>query len=392
MPDPYLITYDGYGHQTGHRDTTSAVRFEVQRGGSFFYFACAMSRQALVGFREFSGDQLEELLASAGLDELERRLQSGVLPPEEGDYVEVLFTSDQYEHLKAIAEREKRCVWQERRARGWICRATESGGDERTTARLCAGCAIPDERVICDQLVHPEVKALTPHEALRRVPIRAMCNIGNDAGDGGRCRPGGLGCWQRHLDAGPTLPDPPADVARLAADEIDYLELVYRDRYGSKVWTIPQARSISELFGDCDSAEDFARRLAALADLLGKLDPYGELSEEEQKADGGGRVGPLVALRRVMERDHPEAVGAVETLRRIPDARNQFPMHTRSEKLLAAFRDLGVDFPASDWHLAWLQVLTAFWSSLRAIRSAIQTGPAESGEQEESAADDNQQA
>jgi hypothetical protein len=77
------------------------------------------------------------------------------------------------------------------------------------------------------------------------------------------------------VNTAPARPDPPAEVARLVADEIDYFELVYRDRYGSKVWTIPQARSISELFGDCDSAEDFSRRLAALADLLGKLNPYG---------------------------------------------------------------------------------------------------------------------
>jgi hypothetical protein len=238
MADPYLITYDGYGHQTGRRETTRAVRFRVERGGAIFYFDCAMSRNALVGFREFTGEQLEALLASAGLDELERRLRAGVLPPEERDYDDVIFTEDQYEHLKAIAEWEKRCLWQKRLTRGWVCSATEAGGDERTTATLCAGCEIPDERVICDQLVHPEVKALKPLADMRRVAVRAMCNIGNDAGDGARCRPGGLACWQRHLGIGPAPPDPPAGVARLAVDEIDYFELVYRDRYGSKVWSI----------------------------------------------------------------------------------------------------------------------------------------------------------
>jgi len=382
VADPYLITFDGFGHQFPNRDVLRGGRLRVKRGESTFYFGFTMSGQAAAGFRHFNAEQTQAMLVNAGLDELERRLRAGLFPPEEGDYDDVIFTSDQYEHLMAIAEREKRCLWQERSARGWVCRATEAGGDERTTATLCAACEIPDERVICDQLVHPEVKALTPHEGLRRVAVRALCNIGNDAENGARCLPGGLPCWQRHLDVGPALPDPPADVARLAADEIDYFELVYRDRYGSKGWSIPQARSISELFGDCESAEDFSRRLAALADLLGKLDPYGELDEAEQDVDGGGRIGPLVALRRVMERDHPEAVAAVERLRRIPDARNQFPMHSRSEKLLAAFRDLGVDFPASDWRLAWLQVLTAFWSSLRTIRSAIQTGPADAQAQQ----------
>jgi hypothetical protein len=42
-----------------------------------------------------------------------------------------------------------------------------------------------------------------------------------------------------------------------------------------------------------------------------------------------------------------------------------------------------VDFPASDWDLAWRQVLTAFWSSLQAIRIAIQSGAPTEGEEPE---------
>jgi hypothetical protein len=377
VSEPNVIRFDGSGHRMGTRDVFPGVRFAIERSGSTFYFAFTISGSAVAGFRHQGNEWIVDLLTKTGLEELERRLRSGVYPPEQGDYDEAIFTSDQYELLQAIADREKNCLWQERHPRGWICKATRAGEDERTTPKLCAACEIPDARLICDQLVFPEVRVLTPHENLKRVAVRALCNIGNDPTNGALCRPGGLPCWERRLDVGPSLPDPPADVARLAADEIDYLELVYRDRYGPKVWTIPQARSISELFGDCDSAEDFSRRLAALADLLGKLDPYGELTEEQRNTDDGKRVGPLVALRRVMERDYPEAVSAVERLRRIPDARNQFPAHTRSEKLLVAFRELGVDFPASDWKLAWLQVLTAFWSSLRTIRSAIQSGPAQ---------------
>ena len=40
---------------------------------------------------------------------------------------------------------------------------------------------------------------------------------------------------------------------------------------------------------------------------------------------------------------------AVRTLRRLGDARNAFPIHTRSDRLLEAFCDLGVDFAATDW-------------------------------------------
>jgi hypothetical protein len=74
VAEPYLITYDGFGHKTGQQWTTPAVGFKVQRSGSTFYFFSAMTRDAFAGFREFTTEQLEALLVSAGLDELERRL------------------------------------------------------------------------------------------------------------------------------------------------------------------------------------------------------------------------------------------------------------------------------------------------------------------------------
>jgi hypothetical protein len=112
--------------------------------------------------------------------------------------------------------------------------------------------------------------------------------------------------------------------------------------------------------------------VAALADLLAQLNPYEQLEKSERLDSAGKQVGSLVALERLMERNHPEAVPAVRTLRRIADARNAFPIHTRSDKLVAALRDLGITFPPPDWRLAWLQVLTAFWTSLQEIRAAIQ--------------------
>ena len=65
------------------------------------------------------------------------------------------------------------------------------------------------------------------------------------------------------METAPLRQDPPPDVERRAADEIDYFTLVFRDRYGGNVWKIPQARTISEFFGECESAEDLQRRVAA---------------------------------------------------------------------------------------------------------------------------------
>jgi hypothetical protein len=386
VSDAYLIRYDGSGHRTQFRDAWPGLLFVVEQGERHFYFCCAMSRSLGVGFRDLDGDEMEAVMVAAGLDELERRLRAGIYPPDEGDYEEFLFTSDHYDHLEGIRAREKHCLWQETLARGWICRATKPGGDERTTAVLCGGCPVPDERVLCVHFAHPSVDSVGGMGGARTrvVAERPLCNIGKDPGDGDACHLGGLECARRIVDTGIAFPEPPADVARRAADEIDYFELVYRDHYGSRAWTIPQARSISELFGECETAEDFQRRVAALADLLGRLQPHDQLSDEDRVNEQGDRVGSLVALERLMVRDHPEAAQAVRTLRRIPDARNAFPVHTRSEGLIGALKDLGVDFPATDWRLAWQQVLTAFWSSLQEVRVAIQTsGRADDAQQPE---------
>jgi hypothetical protein len=378
MSGRYTIKFETSYHDGGRVGVLVLVLGVYCDETRIFRFDVAVTHhvQLLAEDKGLTNADLLGVMLEAGLDDLERGLAAGIYPPDGADRLEVMFTSDSDDRLWAYEDREKHCRWQTRTEIGWSCEATpDLDHDRRTTAVLCAGCVMPDERVICPHLVHPSIHLVRSEEGVySRVPYAApFCQIGNDPGVGKECYLGGKDCAVRIVETRRSL-DPPDDVARRAADEIDYFALVYRDRYeGSRVWSIPQARTISEFFGTCEDAEDFQRRVAALADLLSRLSPYHQLEEEKRKDATGNQVGPLIALERVMERDHPEAVAAVRLLRRIPDARNSFPIHTRNEKLLDAMRDLGVDFPAVDWNLAWLQVLTAFWSSVRDIRVALQT-------------------
>jgi hypothetical protein len=149
--------------------------------------------------------------------------------------------------------------------------------------------------------------------------------------------------WRRIVETATELPEISANVANLATDEIDYLRLVFCDRYGLDVLTIPQARSISEMFGDCASEPDFHRRVAALADLLGHLAPCDALPDAERVDENGVRVGPPVALQRLIQRDYPEALGHVQTLRLIPKARIMFPTHSRTREAIGVMRGLPGD-------------------------------------------------
>lgn len=378
MTGPYTIRFGGR-RAAGSRDVLPPVLLDVlDVHESLFEFGVSMTGQAAVGFRDLPEDQQAGIVLEAGLEELEERLRVGMYPPTEGgNYVEQLYSSEDYDRLEPYRDREKRCVWQDRQPGGWLCEATNEGGDDRTTPALCAACPVPDSRVICAHLAHPAIQLVrdtTTGELSRVASVPPMCNIGEDPGDGSRCHIGGLPCAERFVDVEPALPTPPKDVAERAADEIDFFALVYRERYDARVWTIPQARSIADLFGDCADADNFQHRVAALADLLARLDVSDQLSEDDLVNDAGNRVGSMAALERLMARDQPEAVSAVQRLRRIVAARNAFPIHSRSQGVRETLRELGVDFPPVDWRMAWLQVLTTFWTSLRDLRLALQVG------------------
>jgi hypothetical protein len=117
-----------------------------------------------------------------------------------------------------------------------------------------------DAALICSNLVHPQVHpSVTIGAGLSRLAhcatsamtwwtapdvIRAVSSVGSVISRRGR--------------HSPLLPK---DVAKRTADEMDYLTLVFRDRYGGRLWSFTHARSIAELFGTCASEQDFQHRV-----------------------------------------------------------------------------------------------------------------------------------
>jgi hypothetical protein len=159
-------------------------------------------------------------------------------------------------------------------------------------------------------------------------------------------------------------------VAERAVDEIDFFALVYRQRYKvSRPWPFTQARSIGVLYNQPTSANEFHTCLSALADLLDHLNPP---KGYEKDAETGKDAPRLLALQRLVEDDYPQRVEDVRKLRAIRDARAGWPVHSRQERLPEIMKNLGIDYPAVDWGLAWHRVLGAFWSSLRALRTDMQ--------------------
>lgn len=358
------------------RDVVLTDAFRVQAEDANVLVVAVLSGQA-AAMLGGDADRAADLVCIAAVEEIEQRLRAGTLSPDDGSTtVEILYGSSHVPALQTIGQRDKECLWQVREPRNWQCRATSDIAHPEASRAMCANCDIPDARTICTHLVHPQVAFLqTFGTAGMRQSVGAQCDLGHDAGDGARCRVArGMSCWRRHVDAPtPRLAVPP-NPAGAVADELDFLRLIFRDRYHVDVLTIPQARSIAELFGSCDSEADFHRRIAILADLVGHLTPQAALSEDERTQDDRP-LPSLLALERLLGRDYPETVPAIRPLRLITRARNIFPIHTNTSEAVDTMRRLGVSYPATDWHLAWVTTLTAFWMSLQQIRQALQTAP-----------------
>lgn len=317
--------------------------------------------------------------------ELELRTVGSSLFEPERKITTIVFPTEDIQAAIAHRSPRKACVWlwQAEVPRDIACLAHVGEGSNATTPRVCRNCKIPDERVVCAHLMKPEIRQdkLAQGRYTRSIETPPGCGIELDPADGADCRIDGKECWERTLETHVASPlAPPPDLPRSVADELDFLRLVARERWRKELKDavpIPQARSVSELFGRCDSAEDLQRRIAALGDLLNHLAFVDALPEGERKDEKGEKLKPLVALDKLLETRAPEVAGRggpVADLRLIVSVRNTFPVHSQG-KTGEDFRKLGIEYPPpnEDWHLAWTKILEVVWSSVRRVREALQT-------------------
>lgn len=332
-----------------------------------------------VGFRG-EDDALPELALSRLEHEL-RTVGSAFLRDVEtkSGLPEIPFPAHEIQAARGAWSELKECVWQQRAAdREWYCVA-DVDGISSTTPNSCGGCAIPDERVICAHLMKPGIAARrsAAGSTARLVVYSPGCLIGNSPGEGHDCRLGGKECWQRRVETNVrALADPPADLPRAITDELDFLQLVARDRLGIKAAVpVRQARTIAQLFGECKSQDDFHRRLAAIGDMISGFGFIDALAAEDQTDETGAKLASLNALDKVLE-VHAAAPttrgGPVASLRSIVKARSTWPIHSQDEAR-KRFRELGIDYPPADWSSAWTLVLTALWDGIHGVREALQT-------------------
>ncbi|SCG78142.1 hypothetical protein GA0070613_6476 [Micromonospora inositola] len=147
---------------------------------------------------------------------------------------------------------------------------------------------------------------------------------------------------------------------------LDYLDVVWRLRFGAGLLVVPSAERAARLAFDATTAEELDNRLSALGEMFKGFDVPGDQQQ-----------GTLRRLR-VFLADHLTAEAmvrvesAVTTLQNVTYMRNAGQHMDAALQAAEALRSFGLTYPISDIREAWQTVQTHVVSALGALREEVQ--------------------
>ena len=152
---------------------------------------------------------------------------------------------------------------------------------------------------------------------------------------------------------------------------IDYLDVVWRLRYGEQLVTPPGVERSARLAFTATTDEEADSRLSALAELLAGL---------QVPRTPGARRHALQYLREFLDNDLPPE--SVERVHRNIDILNCARIvrvgaqhNTTRTQLVDALAKLGLTYPVIDWSDGWRHIQNEAANAFNAIRDEIQAAP-----------------
>ena len=213
------------------------------------------------------------------------------------------------------------CQFQEQSPTGLLCRAAATYDElkGKTTSAVCAACDLPSDALRCTNLQHPGVFGKIPfeEEEVRRQVLDAFCDIKTASFQHRECIPGGNDCWRQEIDNSEKISVVMDDIAERVIDELQYLNLSFRQAFGRSLVRLNDLRLVSQLLSTCHTQEDFTTKVACLADILNNLDLSNFAEEIDSDVKGSlNRFQTFLKARNVPLDEH-----TIETLKHIVSIR-----------------------------------------------------------------------
>jgi hypothetical protein len=172
--------------------------------------------------------------------------------------------------------------------------------------------------------------------------------------------------WQVPVEP---LPAPTAPSSLALAEALDYLSLVWKDRFGVPLVRVPSAERITRLAFDAYTQAEFDSRLSALREVLKGL------------AVGGlpGGAGQIPAFLKDKLPGGPETEmrikEAVATLQAVKHARDAAQHVNAGSQAAKELWRLGLSYPIIGYTQAWRSVTAYVIDALRVLREELQSSP-----------------
>lgn len=176
-----------------------------------------------------------------------------------------------------------------------------------------------------------------------------------------------------YLTPPPTVPAPRYPSPRELPAALDYLNTVWRLRFGTRLLLLDSAERTCTLALDIDTAEEFDARLTALGDIFKSFQVGATPGVSGHPVD---RIAAflLTHLDEVAAHRVDRAVGV---LRAIVDIRNGSQHSNASPQAANALVQLDLAYPVVNWATAWYQVRAHAVEALDALREEIQANAPE---------------
>lgn len=149
------------------------------------------------------------------------------------------------------------------------------------------------------------------------------------------------------------------------AAALDYLSLVWKDRYGAPLLKLPNAERVTRLAFEAQSEAEFDSRMSALREILKDFE-VGSL------AGGVGRIPEFLAGQFPPDSES-RIKSAVGTLQAVKHVRNGASHVHGASQAAAAMRLLGLSYPIVDYRKAWTSVTAYVIDALGILREELQS-------------------
>jgi hypothetical protein len=393
----YVITFEGWDVAPAGRDVRArSPRFRVRSRavdrGVGFLVQVLLSRTAAVNLmsvldtKDEDDPRIDEALTIFGLAGIQARLREGSWEDTGKSRVEEVRVSSEDVGLLVALAREKSCDYQLAEGRDLYCVAASPKDDTLvgsigvrgvapTSRATCAGCNMPDSRLVCSHLHHPQVFGfLLSNAPVSRQLMLAMCDIGQDEiQQPHECRPGGNHCWTRLVEP-PAPIEAPRVPPRALLEALDYLDTTWRLAFDKRpLVRMRNAASTADLTGGCSSREEFQSRLSALTDLIKGFEIGDDLLAPDDTVQADHTVARLRSClrERFGEDAMAQADSALSVLTTATRVRVALQHEGASGELPKHMAALGVRYPPNDWGDAWDAVRSQVTAALRILADAV---------------------